>query len=73
MHHHITIPIILSLGVGVTVYALTLQKEEPRTASTILSIIGATAGLLSIASAISIKSTAGAANGLMTVGSSLRI
>lgn len=53
MKKEITIPIILALGSGLTLYALTVKKEHPIHASTIFSIIGATAGLLTIGSAIS--------------------
>ena len=69
MAENIAIPLILTLGIGVTVYALTLQKDEPRTSSTILSIIGATAGLLSIANAMKTNSTAGTANGVGAMAS----
>ena len=72
MAESIAIPLILTLGIGATIYALTLQKDEPRTSSTILSVIGATAGLLSIASAMSKKSASGTANGLGTMASALR-
>ena len=71
MTNKIVIPLILSLGVGATMYALALQKKEPITSHTIFSIIGATAGILSIANAISTKSTVGAANGLGAMASSL--
>ncbi len=71
MANNIAIPLILTLGVGATVYALTLQKEEPTTASTIFSIIGVTAGLLSIANAVSTRSAAGTANGLGAMAAAL--
>lgn len=67
------VPIILAFGVGVILYALTVQKEEPRTASTILSLIGATAGLIGITSALTRQPTAGTAiqavNSMANVGS----
>jgi len=58
MANNAAIPLILSFGVGITIYALSIRKEEPATASTILSIMGATAGLLSISSAISARMSA---------------
>ena len=58
MPRHITVPIVLGLGAAATLYALTVQKEEPRTSSTILAIIGATAGILSIGGAVSSKLSA---------------
>ena len=73
MANNIAIPLILSLGVGATMYGLSLQKKEPHTASAIFSIMGATAATFSIVSAITNRSPSGTANGIATMASSLRI
>ena len=72
MANKIVIPLILSLGVGATMYALALQKKEPHTSSSIFSIMGATAATFSIVSAITNRSPSGTANGLATMASALR-
>ena len=45
------IPIILAFGTGATMYALSVRKEQPLTASRTFSIIGSAVGLLTLGSA----------------------
>ena len=52
MGNEITFPLIFAIGAGVTFYALAIQKERPLTSQATFSIIGATAGLLAIGTAI---------------------
>ncbi|KKN07135.1 hypothetical protein LCGC14_1070190 [marine sediment metagenome] len=64
----LVIGLVLAVGVGTVVYGLGVQKEEPRTASTIFAIIGATAGLLGIAAALTREGTNAEAAGSITGG-----
>ncbi len=73
----IVIGIVLGAGVGAIAYGLAMQKKEPRTSSTIFTIIGTTAGLLAISSAlIKDRPTIGIAgsvvSGLGSMASALR-
>ncbi len=59
----VVIGLVVGIGVGTVLYGLAIQKEEPRTASTIFSLIGATAGLVGIATALTKREPTGAALG----------
>ena len=53
-------PIILAFGTGATLYAMSVRKEQPVTASITFSIIGATVALLTIGSTFRTMSPMGA-------------
>ncbi len=65
---HIVMGLVLGVGVAATVYGLAVQKEEPRTSSTIFAVIGATAGLLGIVAALTKDQTATETAGSVTGG-----
>ena len=58
MAREIAIPVVLSMGIGVAMYALAIQKEKPLTASATFSVIGAAAALMSIGSSFSARMSA---------------
>ena len=53
-------PIILAFGTGATLYALSVKKEQPLTASITFSIIGATVAILTLGSTFRTMSPIGA-------------
>lgn len=62
----LVVGLVIGFGVGAVAYGLGVQKEEPRTSTAIFSIIGATAGLLAITSALTRDDTAGQTAGAIT-------
>ena len=73
----LVVGLVLGAGIGTVVYGLAVQKEEPRTSSTIFAVIGATAGLLGIVAALTrnqtTTETAGSvAGGLSSMAGALR-
>ena len=64
----IVIGIVLTLGTGAVVYGLGVQRKEPITSATIFSLIGATAGLLAITTALTSNTTSGQTAGSLVSG-----
>lgn len=68
VHKGVVIGLVLGVGIAAVSYGLAVQKKEPTTSNTIFTIIGATAGLLAITSALTREGTNAETAGSLTAG-----
>ncbi len=58
-------------GAAITLYAISIQKKQPNISKNILSLMGATAAIAGLASAVKSQSVGGALNSMNSLGGAL--